>query len=150
MERQIIKTFEYGAAKNGGTVWFLPEINTLLTEWKGDVLLEEWIEILSWQLEEIKIRKVSGAIGDTTNLGPTGEEHDRWVQETYLAKIVKAGLRKLAIVLPNDALGEMAMQELIDNMKNNKTDNNSALQINYVKDVGEAVQWMRSKNNTII
>ena len=150
MEKQLIKTFEFGVAKNGGTVWLLPEINTLLTEWKGDVLLEEWIEILSWQLEEIKTRKVSGAIGDTTNLGPTGEDHDRWVQETYLAKIVKAGLKKLAIVLPNDALGEMAMQELIDNMKNNKTANNSALQINYVKDIEEAVQWMKSKNNSIM
>ena len=144
MERQLLRKFEYGAAKNGGSLWLLPEINCVLFDWKGDVLLEEWIEILMYQLGEIESHKIFGAIGDTTNMGPTGEEHDRWVQEVYQAKIVSTGLRRLAIVLPDDVLGEMAMQEMIENMKNRKSERDSELQIRYVNNVEEAILWMKS------
>ena len=145
MKIHLIKTFEYGAAKNGGKLWLLPEINCFLFEWKGEVLLEEWIEILSWQIQEIIERKVANVIGDTTSLGPIGEEYTQWAQDTYLVKIASAGLKKLAIVLPNDPLGKMSMQELIDNMKANYSEGNPLLQINYTNDVWEAMQWIRSK-----
>lgn len=145
MKKQLIATYEYGAAKNGATIFHLPELNCILLEWKGDVLLEEWIEILNRGAEEVASRKVTSWIGDTTNLGATGDEHNQWVQQDFTPRILKAGLRKLVIVLPNDVLGEMAMQELMEDLKNTAASNKSDMQSNFTKDINDAVEWVKSK-----
>ena len=144
MEKQLITKFEYGAAKSGAAIFFLPELNCILLEWKGDVLLEEWIEILSRGIEEITVRKVTNWIGDTTNLGATGEEHNQWIQQVFSPRVFKAGLKKLVVVLPNDVLGEMAMQELMEDLKNTASNNDSNLQSTYTNSLTEAVEWIKS------
>ena len=144
MEKQPIATYGYGAANNGATISLLPELNCILLEWKGDVLLDEWMEILSRGVEEISARKVTNWIGDTSNLGATGEEHNQWTQEFWLPKVTAAGLKKLAVVLPNDVLGEMAMQELMDSLKNSASNDNAALQSIYTKEMKEALEWIKA------
>jgi hypothetical protein len=145
MEKKLIATFEYGAAKNGATISLLPELNCILLEWKGDVLLQEWIEILSRGIEEIISHKVTNWIGDTTNLGVTGDEHNQWIQEVFSPKVFNAGLKKLAVVLPNDVLGEMAMQELMEDLQSTATSSSASLQSIYTKDINEAVAWISAK-----
>lgn len=144
MKKELITTFEYGAAKNGATISLIPELNCILLEWKGDVLLEEWIEILTRGIDEVKAHNVTNWIGDTTNLGTTAEEHDQWVQEIWLPKVNEAGLKKLVLVLPNDVLGEMAMQELMENLQNTASNTKSELQSIFTKSIDEAVQWISS------
>lgn len=143
MKREQIVAMEYGAAKNGAIIFFLPEIQSLLLEWKGDILIEEWIEILTRGIEEVRSRKVTKWIGDTSGLGATTEEHDRWVQEMWTPKVAEAGLKKLSIVLPNDIVGEMTMQEMIDNIKETATKTNVDLQSFYTTSFEEAVEWIK-------
>ena len=145
MEKQLITTFAYGAAKNGAAISLLPDLNCILLEWKGDVLLEEWIEILSRGIDEVEARKVTNWIGDTSNLGATGEEHNQWIQAVFTPKLSKAGLKKLVVVLPNDVLGEMAMQEIMDGIKDSAVSSNSDMQSKYTKDINEAIDWIKSK-----
>jgi hypothetical protein len=145
MEKQLIANFEYGVAKNGAAISLLPKLNCILLEWKGDVLLEEWIEILTRGIDEVAARKVTNWIGDTSNLGATGEEHNQWIQEVFTPKLSKAGLKKLAVVLPNDVLGEMAMQEIMDDLKNTAASNNSEMDSKYTKDINEAIDWVKPK-----
>ena len=143
MEKQLIATYGYGAANNGATISRLPELNCILLEWKGDVLLEEWIEILMRGVEEVRLHNVTNWIGDTSNLGATGEEHNQWIQEFWLPKVTEAGIKKLVVVLPNDVLGEMAMQEIMEGVKNNSSENKTALQSTYTKDMKEAIDWIK-------
>src|SRR5258706_15067042 len=145
MEKQLIANFEYGVAKNGAAISLLPKLNCILLEWKGDVLLEEWIEILSRGIDEVGTRKVTNWIGDTSNLGATGEEHNQWIQEVFTPKLSKAGLKRLAVVLPNDVLGEMAMQEIMDDLKNTAATTSSDLDSKYTKDINEAIDWVKAK-----
>jgi len=60
-------------------------------------------------------------------------------------KLSKAGLKRLAVVLPNDVLGEMAMQEIMDDLKNTAASNNSDMQSKYTKDISDAIEWIKSK-----
>ena len=144
MNKQLIATFEYGVAKNGATISLLPDLNGIILEWKGDVLLEEWVEILTRGIEEINTNKVTNWIGDTSYLGATGEEHNQWVQQVWLPKVTEAGLKKLVVVLPNDILGEIAMQELMDDLKNTASNTDSSLQSLHTKDIAEALEWIKS------
>ena len=144
MEKQLIVNFEYGAAKNGAAISLLPSLNCILLEWKGDVLLNEWIEILTRGMDEVAARKVTNWIGDTSNLGVTGEEHNQWIQEVFTPRLADVGLKKLAVVLPNDVLGEMAMQEIMDDLKNTAANNNSDMQSKHTKDMNEAIAWIKS------
>ena len=145
MEKQLIANFEYGVAKNGAAISLLPKLNCILLEWKGDVLLEEWIEILSRGIDEVETLKVTNWIGDTSNLGATGEEHNQWIQEVFTPRLAQAGLKKLAVVLPNDVLGEMAMQEIMDDLKNTAATTSSDLDSKYTKDINEAIDWVKAK-----
>lgn len=149
MKKQLLANFEYGAAKNGAAIFLLPELNCILLEWKGDVLLEEWIEILTRGAEEVEAHKVSAWIGDTSNLGVTGDEHNRWVQEVFTPRLVKTGIKKLIVVLPNDVLGEMAMQELMEDLKNTTVSNNSDMQSKFTKDIKEALRWVKSDSEVL-
>ncbi len=146
MKKQLIANFEYGAAKNGATISLLPDLNCILLEWKGDVLLEEWIEILTRGAEEVEAHKVTSWIGDTSNLGVTGDEHNQWVQEVFTPRLVKTGIKKLIVVLPNDVLGEMAMQELMEDLKDTTASNNSDMQTKFTKDINEALNWVTSNS----
>jgi hypothetical protein len=144
MQKELITALEYGAAQNGAVIYLLPELNCILLEWKGDVLLEEWIDILTRGIEEIQTRKITNWIGDTTNLGATSDEHDKWVQDVWLPSVSEAGLKKLVVVLSNDILGEMTMMELMDNVKNKASDTDSNLQSIYTKDFNQAIEWIKS------
>jgi hypothetical protein len=145
MKKEKLVNFEYGAAKNGAVISIIPEINTILLEWKGDVLLEEWIEILSRGLTEIENRKITSWIGDTSLLGAVSDEHNEWVQNFWVPKTLAAGLKKLVIILPKDALGEIVMQELIENVKETSSSTVGAFQSYYTNNLEEAYTLIQSK-----
>ncbi|HEY9049175.1 MAG TPA: hypothetical protein VIN08_24910 [Ohtaekwangia sp.] len=142
MKKELIVSFEYGVAKNGAHIYFLPELNCILLEWKGDVLLEEWIEILTRGAQEVAKNKATNWIGDTSNLGATSDEHNKWVQEVFTPMVIKAGLKKITVVLPNDILGEMSMQEIMEDLKNTAS-SSSTMEAMYTKDINEAFAWVK-------
>ena len=138
MEKKELANFEYGVSKNGASIALVPSLNAILLTWKGDVLLEEWIEILSRGLKEIETHKITNWVADTAALGAISDEHNAWVQNVWLPKVMELGLKKLAIILSNDVLGEITMQELIESLKETTSTMNAGLQTSYARNLDEA------------
>lgn len=144
MKKEQIAVMEYGAARNGATISLLPDLNTILLEWRGDVLIEEFIEILSRGLQEIEERKITNWIADASNAGATSDEHSQWVQEVWVPRAIQAGLKKLLTILPKDILGEMTVQEMTENIREVATQNNIDLEFYYTNSFEDAINWINA------
>jgi hypothetical protein len=142
MTKEQIAAYEYGAAKNGAIISALPQANAILLEWKGDILLDEWITILTRGLLEIKERKISAWIADTSLLGTIADEHNSWVQETWIPQAIQNGVKKLVVMLPKSAIGEIAMQELMDNLEETTANTQADLQTFYTNNLEDAIAWI--------
>lgn len=92
--------------------------------------------------EGMKRHKLLHMLTDSRTAGPVLEEDVQYFKERVLPEMEKAGVRYLAIVMPNNVFTRMTIQDM--------TSGPSIATIRYFDSIREAREWLRSKSPELL
>ena len=92
-------------------------------------------EILSWA-ELVEKYKPSKMIADTTKYNYLNTpESQTWTGTVIFPRLISAGMKKFAIIIPTDILKQMALEQTMDEEKS------GTLATSYFDSISKAEQW---------
>ncbi len=120
--------------------------NILVYRWKETVLeLNEeeykkyFLDALKY-LDEYKPKKV---IQDSRiQVYPITEELQKWIMENITPKFIKAGVEKIAYVMPEDFISKLALEQLVLKLISSRQE----IKRLYFSDFDQAIKWAEEKN----
>lgn len=81
--------------------------------WKGFVTLDKVRTGLEKALELYQAKGKGKWLADTTQILPFGKEAERWMNEDWFPRAIKAGVKKMALLIPKSSLGKMSLESLM-------------------------------------
>jgi hypothetical protein len=118
---------------------FFDEIsNSIITIWKKPATTEAYRGICSFVLRKIKEFGVEAIISDIYQQGLVSTENRLWLQKVIVPEIYKGGVRKVAIIAPNDVFSRF----YIESIKNGAQSVISDVELNYFNDLISAQTWV--------
>jgi hypothetical protein len=123
-------------------------------EWDDDLgaAVLRWTEFTTGEkfregcLKQIDCLEDHGAhkmLTDTSSQETINEEDQAWTLEEWAPKADKAGLEYLAIVYPESIVGEMAVDQVLEQIN----DEEDTITRNIFDDVEEAREWLAEAEN---
>jgi hypothetical protein len=105
--------------------------------WRGFVYGDTARDSLNRALAFMEQKRTHRWLGDMRKLKVWGEEEMQWINNDWFPRAFDGGLRRLAYVIPESALAQMALQRMMKQVKNEVCD------IAYFSDPDEAKRWLR-------
>lgn len=106
-------------------------------EWKGFVHGEKGQTALLTALDFFKTKSTDRWLADTRKLKVVSEEDQRWVNEIWFPMAISAGVRRMAIIVPESVLAQMSIRRLMSKVKDED------LETAYFSSVEEGKAWLR-------
>ncbi len=123
-------------------------INAVVWEPRAFMKADEWrtpfIKGVEFMKEKIGDEPDMTWLNDTRKLKTVSLEDLNWLNANVNEPLYKAGLKKVAFVLPTNVFGRMAVKFYVD-FTNKRTDNQ--FQIKAFKEYDDAVTWLTAKSN---
>lgn len=111
---------------------------TTLTAQMPEAIYQETMIKLAEFVEQYQVKKWMGntlnfALAITPNL-------QEWTVENFSGRIVAAGLTKMALIVPQEFISNLAVQQTVDEMQS--TSNPLTFEIRYFDDLLQAKKWL--------
>ena len=105
-------------------------------EWQGWARTPEFQAANDALIHAITEHRGSRVLGDSRRMGVIQESDQDWVNRDWFPRILAAGLRRMALVLPESDLAKMNIDELVGRVPG------SQLDVAYFATLGEARKWL--------
>jgi hypothetical protein len=120
------------------SVFYDKTSNSIITVWKKPTTSEAYRGICNFVLQKIKEYGVEAIISDIYQQGLVGTENRLWLQSEIVPEVLKAGVRKIAIIAPNDVFSRF----YIESVKNGAQAGLSDVELSYFNDLISAQAWL--------
>ena len=88
------------------------------TEWKGFATSEEFRAALMRALDPIREKQSQGYLSDTRKVKVIVHTDQAWANEVWIPLLVKAGVKRFALVTAASGLGKLNVEDVIDLVDN--------------------------------
>ncbi|UII28160.1 STAS/SEC14 domain-containing protein [Fulvivirga maritima] len=119
------------------SIVFEKDMNAIVVVWKKIPSEEIYKGVFSQAVIELNSKGADKWLSDIRKQGVVGPSNTKWLQEEILPRAVKAGLRKIAIVVEKDIFKKF----YIDNVK---TTMSETAEMHYFDNDEEARKWLNS------
>jgi hypothetical protein len=119
-----------------GTVSWDDATQCVHVEWKGFVHGEMIKTVLNKALDLFRTKTTDRWLADMRKVKVFSEEDSRWVNETWFPAAVQAGVRRMALPVPESVLAQLSLQRLMRKV------NGGELVTAYFGSVEEAKAWL--------
>jgi hypothetical protein len=92
--------------------------------------------ILNTGIELLKQHKAVKWLSDNREIGPHSEEDGTWTNNDWLPRVIAAGWKYWALVVPNDVKARMNMSEFVNSFYE------MGVRIMVFTDVEQAMEWL--------
>lgn len=119
-------------------LWFHPEkkiVHHKIKKWVADAELRN---LLDKGYEQIKSKKADKWLSDDRGNGVLKSEDEQWVLSDWLPRVIKAGWKYWAIVLPQKVVGQMNMK------RHAETFAKAGITAKVFTDPDEALKWLEN------
>jgi len=117
------------------TVLWDPTLQAVTTEWHGWADRAEFIAVLESSLVALKTNHSSRGLVDSRRQRALPWPDQQWVSEQWFPKALAAGLTRLALVIPENALAMMSIEDVVSRVR-------GTLDVAYFGTVAEAREWL--------
>ena len=113
-----------------------PGSGAVYIEWQGWADSTEFALLLEAGLRALKEYHGSRWLADCRNMKTIDESDQEWLDRSWFPRMLAAGLRRMAVLMPKSALAKMNVQNILGKVPGTK------LQVAYFATVSEARQWL--------
>ena len=85
-------------------------LQAVVAEWKGFAESKEFRAGLEAGLDLARAKRARRWLADTRRLGPATLEDQRWASDVWFPRAVAAGVRWMALVVPQSAIARMSLR----------------------------------------
>jgi hypothetical protein len=121
------------------TLWYDPEKKIVHHKFHKYIYGQQFRDVLEKGLEVFKEKGSQKWLSDDRNNSALPTEDTNWAQSNWAPRVIAAGWKYWAIVLPEKVIGQMNMQHFIDNY----SEKGVAVQV--FSDPDEALSWLKSQ-----
>lgn len=118
-------------------IHWIEDGNIVCAEWKGSASGEDMRRGLDAGLELLAQEQSSCWLADTRFLGAVDPADSKWVNEHWIPRIVAAGARKMAFVVPKKAIAQIQTRSFMARIDDRELANQ------YFASLEEAQAWLR-------
>ncbi|HZF49738.1 MAG TPA: hypothetical protein VE093_13860 [Polyangiaceae bacterium] len=112
-------------------------IKCVVLEWNGFVYGDTARDSLNRALAFMEQKHAHRWLGDMRKLKVWGEEEMKWINEDWFPRAFSGGLRRLAYVVPESVLAQMALRRMMQKVKG------EVCETAYFAEPEEAKRWLR-------
>jgi hypothetical protein len=120
------------------TLWYHPEARVVHHQFKRPIFGEDFKGVLNTGLRIMEEYGALRWLSDDRNNSALPPEDAEWAQEDWFPRVLKAGWTQWAIVLPESVVGQMDMQQFIEN------EAAAGIEVQVFADPDEALAWLGS------
>lgn len=113
-----------------------PTIQAVSTEWQGWADRADFIAVLEAGLRAIKKHHSSRGLVDSRRQKALPQADQDWVNTHWFPQALKAGLSRLALVIPQSGLAMMNIEDVVSRVRGTNLD------VAYFATVAEAKEWL--------
>jgi hypothetical protein len=121
------------------TLWFYPESKIVHHEIKKFIFGQQLRELFNQGYETLKKNNAQKWLSDDRNNGPLNDEDSAWCQNDWFPRVVAAGWKFWAIVMPKKVIGVMNMRKFTEDYAK------AGVIVNVFSDPEEALKWLKSQ-----
>lgn len=121
------------------TVWVYPDKKTVHHKWHKFIYGEAFRDALTKGADAFEKHKCSKWLSDDRENSASLKEDIEWGQVNWEPRIIKAGWKHWALVLPEKVVGQMSMKRLLDRC------NQLGLNAKVFSDPQEAMEWLEQQ-----
>lgn len=121
------------------SLWFHPELRTVHHSFKRFIAGQAFRDVLTRGADVLEKYKATKWLSDDRNNSALPKDDEKWGNEVWFPRVLKAGWKHWAIVQPAKAVGQLNMKRFQENFV--------ALGVNahMFSDVDEAMKWLSSQ-----
>lgn len=136
----LMKTgsFCYYDTPNAAIHWE-DEDKSVRNEWKTPVDSAGFRQVLNTGVELVTLKRAQRWLADCTKQGPVAVEDTKWATEDWTPRVIAAGIKRLAFVMPKRASSAMSIMQFITGPSGEKMHT-----MNF-DDITEARRWLREQ-----
>lgn len=108
-------------------------------EWKGFVHGTMVSDTLNRALMFFQDRRAYKWLADTGKIKALTDEDQKWINDVWFPRAFEAGVRKMALVIPESALGQMSIRRLMSKVRGGE------FETAYFATAEEAKRWLHSQ-----
>ena len=121
------------------TLWFHEDTKIVHHKVKKYIHGETLRQLLTKGYETLKQKNAKKWLSDDALNGPLLKEDEAWAKGEWFPKVVRAGWKSWAIVLPAQIIGQMNMKRFIDDYAK------AGITVNVFSDPAKALAWLESQ-----
>jgi hypothetical protein len=119
-----------------GTISWDEDTQCVHVEWKGFVHGEMIKTVLNTALELFETKDTDRWLADMRRIKVFDEEDSRWVNDVWFPRAIEAGVRRMALPVPESVLAQMSLKRLMKRVKEGE------LETAYFRTLEEAKAWL--------
>ncbi|CAG0944596.1 hypothetical protein ANRL1_01827 [Anaerolineae bacterium] len=120
------------------TMWYYPADKIVHHKFHKFIFGEAFRETLSTGAVIFEKRGATKWLSDDRNNGAIPQEDTDWSNQNWLPRVMKAGWKYWALILPEKAVGQMNMQRFV------KQFSEMGLTVQVFDDPDKALKWLKS------
>ncbi len=113
--------------------------NVITMNWKEAVVSEEFREGLNKGLQCVEENAIKHWLADVRDMGALSNEDQEWSNNEWFPKIIKAGIKFMAVVISSDIFNQMTVDEIMT-----KVPQTNIVHRNF-DDMDKAKEWLLSQ-----
>jgi hypothetical protein len=121
------------------TLWFRDDTKIVHHKVKKFIHGKTLQEMLTKGYETLKAKGCKKWLSDDALNGPLLKDDEAWAKTEWFPKVVKAGWKFWAIVLPQQVIGQMNMKRFIEDYAK------AGITVNVFSDPDKALSWLASQ-----
>ena len=118
-------------------IYWLEDIEAVRMEWKKYAAGKDFRNGLDTGLELIRKKNSSRWLADLRKMQVVNQEDQQWSNDDWFPRAIKAGIRKMAIIVPMDIFGKMSVNRIMQNISD------IGLSTQYFDSVEDAIEWLK-------
>lgn len=118
------------------TFWYHPEARVVHHRFKQPIGGDDFRTVLNTGLQIMQDYGATSWLSDDRNNSALSPEDGDWAKNDWFPRVLKVGWRRWAIVLPESVVGQMDMQQFIENQTA------AGIEVNVFSDVDAALAWL--------
>ena len=133
MEKKVILDNEFM------TLWYHPDKKIIHHEFHKFTQGETLRDCLSAGAEQMEFKGAQKWLSDDRKNTVVGEDDMKWTSTVWRPRVIKAGWKYWALVLPEKVLGERSMKRLADDMRG------FGVEVYLCNDSDQGLKWLKSQ-----